>query len=159
MDFKSKTLFVVFILIILAAIGLSYYRYMVLRDYYVTVEEECDPQIEKCFVYECDPADDSECPTNPEERVSYYKIIQKKAYNIPLCDPQKDDCPPLTCADDPSCLETLCDESGLAEGEVCSTATEDEAEVTPDVADVSTTVVTTADDITAEAATGTSATD
>jgi len=149
MDTKSKVLFFIFILMILAVVGVVYYRYVILRDYYMQAQVECDPQTEKCFMTECDPADDSECPANPDERVSYYKIIEKKAYAIPLCDPTDKSCPPLTCAGDLSCHETFCDENNLGDGEACAITTDTDT-VAPDVTFTTVDVSTSTIDITSD---------
>lgn len=120
MDKKSKIFFAVFFALIFIAAGFSFYKFYVLKDYYVKIEADCDPATERCFVYECDEEADGECPADPKERVSYYKLIEKKAYAIPLCDPNSEDCPPLACEPEEDCAEIICDEAAEAEGEICN---------------------------------------
>ena len=120
MDKKSKILLSIFFLFLLASVGVTFYRVMILKRYYVKLEIECNPEKEKCFVRECDPQSDSECPENVDERASYYKIINKKAYILPNCDPNDENCPKPSCEGDKKCQETLCDEKTVPEGETCN---------------------------------------
>ena len=117
----ERIFFAVFFGLIFAVVGITYHRYLILKDYYIQVEAECDPAREKCFIYECDPSEEGgECPEDPEEGISYYKLIKKKAFAIPDCDPASLDCPKLFCAPEEDCEETLCEEESLEEGEKCS---------------------------------------
>jgi len=123
MDKKSKIFFLVFFLLIAGSVAVTYWRIMVKRDYIISAQQECDPAAEACFVSACDPESDSECAATPEEeRTTYYKIIQKNAKNIPLCDAQKDECPTeLACADgEAECSFELCDETNVPDGEECN---------------------------------------
>lgn len=72
---------------------------------------ECDPETEKCFISE---------PENPDEQISYYKLVEKKAYAIPLCDSNNPDCLPMTCQVGEDCKEFLCDEQTKTEDEQCN---------------------------------------
>lgn len=92
-------------------IAISFFKFYILKDYYIKLEVACDPAAEKCFIYECDPAVDIECPENAAERTSYYKLIEKKANALPLCDPISSGCPSVTCQTGEDCKETLCDEA------------------------------------------------
>ena len=120
MDKKSKIFFSVFFFVAFIVTAMAFYKFYILKDYYIKSEAACDPAAEKCFIYECDPADDSECPENAADRISYYKLIEKKASAIPSCDPGEADCPPLACRAGEDCAETLCDSAALTEGEQCS---------------------------------------
>lgn len=120
MDTKSKIFLAIFFTFIILITGLTFYKYIVAKDYYVKVEADCDPEIESCFVYECDPAEDTQCPEDPVARVYYYKIIEKKAYAIPLCDPNNMACPPLACNDGEDCTEIYC-EQNIEEEVFCAT--------------------------------------
>lgn len=132
MDKKSKIFFLVFLLLIIGSVALTYWRIMVKRDYIISAQTSCDPALESCFVYECDPEDpeDPECATLPEEeRISYYKLIDKNAKNIPLCDAEAESdsaeagkCPKeLTCEEgEEECETILCDDSNVPEGESCN---------------------------------------
>lgn len=124
MDKKSKILFIVFALLIAGSVAVSYYKFMVARDYIIHAEAECDPYTEACFVYVCDPApeaDGDDCTGDPEEDTWYYKRIERNAKNIPLCDPNGEDCDALTCPEgEAECSYILCDEETVGEGETCN---------------------------------------
>ncbi len=117
---NSKIFFVFFFSIIFIVIAISFCKYFVLKDYYIKAEVECNPQQENCFIAQCDPVSDSECPENLSERISYYKIVEKKAFAIPLCDANSPDCLPFVCQEKENCKETFCDEATKTEGVECS---------------------------------------
>ena len=116
----NKIFFIIFILLLIASISLTFYRIVILKDYQIEAEVSCDPEIESCFVWECSPEDDETCAENPEERISYYKLISKKAATIYACEltEEKDGCTEeLSCVEgEENCLYTYCD----AETEECS---------------------------------------
>lgn len=125
-DMRSKVLLAVFGTAIILSVGVSFYRYMVVRDYIIEAQVDCDPTAEACFVYECDPeSEDPEamCTGSPEEDIWYYRIIHKNAMNISACDDQNQEaCASLTCAEnEKECGYTFCEE-GNADGVRCSTA-------------------------------------
>jgi len=121
MDKKSKIFFVVFFLLIATSIGVTYYRYMILHDYMIEGEATCDPYTESCFIYVCDPEADGECTGDPVEDTSYYKLVDRNAKNIPLCDPADESCDTSVCLEGESdCSYTLCDPETVAEGEECN---------------------------------------
>ena len=120
MDKKSKNFFLIFFTAVFIVTAISFYKFYLLKDYYLKLETVCDPTKEACFIYECDPAEDSQCPENPDERVSYYKLIEKKAYALPNCNPDDPNCPPPACRAGEDCREILCEEATKAEGEQCS---------------------------------------
>ena len=107
--------FAVFGLLIFGSVAFTYYRIVMARDYFITAEADCDPTIEKCFVYVCDPTAGEECTGNPEEDTSYYKIMKRKAFNVPLCDPNVDkDCEALICPEgEKDCNYELCEEGNV----------------------------------------------
>jgi hypothetical protein len=96
MDKKSKILFIVLGLFLAASVGATYLRVMVFKDFIIEAETDCDPSLEICFVWECDP-EWEECTGDPEEDIAYFKIIRRNAKNIPLCDPRDEDCRALVC--------------------------------------------------------------
>ncbi|MDP3957503.1 MAG: hypothetical protein Q8Q10_03320 [bacterium] len=119
MDKKSKIFFLVMGLLIVGSVAVSYYKYMVKRDYIIQAEAECDPYTETCFVYVCDPEAGEECTGDPVEDTSYYKLINRNAKNIPLCDPSDETCDALTCPEgEADCSFTLCDST--EEGAECN---------------------------------------
>ncbi|RPI53857.1 MAG: hypothetical protein EHM49_03865, partial [Deltaproteobacteria bacterium] len=120
MDKKSKIFFLVFFLLIAVVVVITYAKYFVAKDYYITAQADCDPETEACFIYVCDPEVDGECPEDEAEWTSYYKIVKKKANLIQLCDPNEEDCNALECLEGMDCEVTFCDEDSVAEGEECS---------------------------------------
>ena len=110
--------FIIFGLLVAGSVAFTYYRIMIKKDYIISAEAECDPSIEKCFIYVCDPIEDGDdCTGDPEEDTWYYKIIKRKAFNIPLCDPKIDeDCEALICPEDEeNCSYELCEEGNADE--------------------------------------------
>jgi hypothetical protein len=120
MDKKSKIFFWVLGILILASIGVTYWRIMLKRDYIIEAEADCDPTTETCFVYKCDPQTE-ECTGNPDEDTSFYKLIKKNASKVPTCNPQDEDCPPLACEEgEKDCEEVLCTEQTKTPEDVCN---------------------------------------
>lgn len=111
---------IVFSGLIVGAITLTFLKYYVFQDYFVSAQADCDPNVDRCFVHRCYPETDGECPEDP---VSYYKQVRKKAKLIPLCNPNDGNCDALTCAPDTECEVTFCDESNVPPGELCSDPT------------------------------------
>lgn len=120
MDKKSKIFFSIFFSIVFIITAISFFKFYILKDYYIKLETACDPATEKCFMSECDPAVDTECPENAADRISYYKFIEKKANALPSCDPSDANCPPLICRTGEDCAEILCDETAKTDEERCS---------------------------------------
>ena len=125
MDKKSKILLAVFFLLIAGSVAFTYYRIMLKKDYLISSQIDCDPYTEKCFIWNCDPNSTVEgeaCTGDPEMDVWYYKIAQRNASRIPLCDPETDEtCQPFLCDPvEPECAEVLCDAATVAEGETCN---------------------------------------
>ncbi len=118
MDKKSKIFFAVFALMIAASVAVTYWRIVVKRDYLVLAETVCDPETENCFVYECDP-ETEECTGDPEEDISYYAKIKKKAFNFPEC--ENGECPDPVCEEgEKDCELILCTEDNAEEWESCN---------------------------------------
>lgn len=110
MDKKSKILIVIVGLAILTSIGVSFYKYVVVKNYQIFAEMPCDPTIDNCFVR-----------TAEDNSTSTYKLLSRQASNIPLCDPAVETCRALTCEpNELNCEITTCNEEDLPEGEACS---------------------------------------
>ena len=119
MDKKSKILLCVFVVLIVISIIVTYYKIMIKRDYMIEAQIDCDPETESCFVYKCDP-EQEECTGNPEEDMSYYKIINKNASRVSVCDSGVEECQPLVCeVGEPDCEITLCSPEDSS-GDSCS---------------------------------------
>jgi hypothetical protein len=120
----GKILFIIVGLLIVGSVAVTFWRYMIRRDYIVQAQTDCDPTTENCFIWECDPESTVEgeaCTGDPELDTWYYKIIHRNAKNIPDCDPNDENCTALVC--DPGekdCAEELCTDENVSEGEFCS---------------------------------------
>lgn len=119
MDKKSKILAYCFFALIIAVVVFAIYKYIVIEDYYIRMETSCEPTAEKCFVRECDIVTAESCSTIPEERLSYYKIIEKRANMLPDCNLAVGDCPEIFCSVGEDCQEFFCDSEIVPEGETC----------------------------------------
>lgn len=116
---KSSTiLFVALAVSFLISAGFVYYRFYITQDFQLYAEVDCDPSVESCFIYECDPEWDDWCIEEPENELKNmrpYKIREKSARNTPKpedanCDAVAGNCPPLVCEEgDETCFETFCD--------------------------------------------------
>ena len=111
MNFKAHIFSLTLILLISIAVTASFYKYVILEDYIVSYEGECDPEIYNCFV---DCVDD-ECT---EEY--YYTAIERHANEIyALCGDDITDCEaanycPTNIAE---CSVTYCDP--VTNGDAC----------------------------------------
>jgi len=120
----GKILFITIGILIAASVALTYWRIVVKRDYIVQAQTDCDPETEKCFVWKCNPNSTVEgeaCTGDPESDIWYYKTIRRNAKNIPLCDPNNEECEALVCAEgETDCSEELCTDKNVPEGETCN---------------------------------------
>lgn len=120
MDKKSKVLLWVFALLIVASVGVTYWRIMIKKDYVIEAQVDCDPYVDECFVWECDPESTVEgeaCTGDPESDIWYFNVARRNASKIPLCDPGTDEsCDPWTCEENEKDCETVfCEESIMEE--------------------------------------------
>lgn len=123
MDRKNKIFFLVFFAAIAGVVALTSIKYFVAKDYYVQGQIDCDPETEECFVWKCDPnstIEGEKCTGDPEEDIWYYENVRKIANQIPVCDPNDENCEALSCAQGQDCEVTLCNESNVPEGEECN---------------------------------------
>jgi hypothetical protein len=79
---KEKIIFILFFSIIIVVVSMSFYKFVILNDFFVSNEEDCDLQVEKCLVRDCEPDADEGCVNVNGESVKYYKEINKKAYDM-----------------------------------------------------------------------------
>lgn len=119
MDKKSKIFFSVLILLIAGSVAVTYWRIMIKKDYVIEAQTDCDPYMEKCFVWECDPQSDVEgeaCVGDADMDMWYFQVIRRNAGNIPLCDPNDEECEALVCAEnEPECEYVFCTEENMEE--------------------------------------------
>jgi hypothetical protein len=116
MDIKSKILLGILGVVIVLSVSTSYYRFLVLHDYVIETEIDCDPTYESCFTWECD-SESEECTGNPEEDIWYYKLAYRNAKNIPACDLNDETCNQFACPEggEADCVEILCSQEALNE--------------------------------------------
>lgn len=114
MDKNSRLLIRLFLVTCLFVGALLISRFYIQRNYALRSEVECDPQSETCFVRPCT----EECEAETE--ATYYKLRTVMAYDIPVCDPHRQECPELRCSDIGSCEEELCTENNVPDGESCN---------------------------------------
>jgi hypothetical protein len=124
LDRKSKILFIVIGLLIAGSVTVTFWRYMVKHDYTIESQIDCDPETENCFIWKCDPDSlekGEQCTGVPDNDIWYYKIFRRNAKNIPLCDPNDENCDALTCPDgEKECKEILCNSENVGKDEECS---------------------------------------
>ncbi len=116
MYFKKHLLVIILTPLLLLFVLTSYYRFMVINDFMVTYEGDCDPSTESCFV----GCEDDECT---EEY--YYSSIERYAPNLEeLCGLDITECDDAyTCDGDESCTISFCNP---ATEEDCSSLTNEE---------------------------------
>jgi|SRR3989344_3338570 len=102
MDRKSKILLSILIVLIIWSVWATYNRIFIKLDYLTSVEVPCDPFSKICFVYE--PEEEGTDPT-------YYNIVEKPAYSLPICNTDDAEClESITCFDgETNCKITYCD--------------------------------------------------
>ncbi|MFA5986093.1 MAG: hypothetical protein WC819_01940 [Parcubacteria group bacterium] len=125
MELKDKGFVVMMFLVIFGGIGYSYWHFVIDRGYILVYHDDCDPTVEICYVWECDPDavdEEEKCTGNPEEDVWYYTHLERLAKNVPECNVDDADCDPFACDDgEEDCGEVTCTEETAKVDEVtCS---------------------------------------
>jgi hypothetical protein len=113
MDFlKHNILTLTIIPLLILFVGASYVRFVILYDYTVAYESDCDPLTASCFI----GCEDEECTEQ-----YYYKLMSKNAKNLHAqCGSDITDCEAATyCLAEEAltCQETYCDSEN---GDECS---------------------------------------
>lgn len=115
-NIQNVILIVLVSIFILGTLWYAFNRFYIERDYLISQEVSCDPGIENCFVWQCDPTTET-CSEKEEDNIAYYKIIEKRAFNIPECTAEEQ-CEELHCeANEIDCVVTLCTNDGSGGGE------------------------------------------
>ncbi|MDD3531375.1 MAG: hypothetical protein PHV99_02175 [Candidatus Pacebacteria bacterium] len=121
MRLSNNILVSILVLLIGFCLGYAYFRFMIVRDYMVAYEGECDPAAQSCFV----GCDDSACTSE-----YYYAKVQKYAVHLQAeCGPDITNCDAASVClpeDEGKCLITYCDSE--LDGVTC---TETAAQSTP----------------------------
>lgn len=118
MDKKSIIVMLpLFVLVIAAAY--NYHRIVIKKDYIISAAISCDPEAEDCYKNKCVLEKSEDCLGTLE----YYKVIKKRAYNIPDCYNNKEttieECPPLVCFDgERDCRIEYCEDVETSDCEV-----------------------------------------
>ena len=121
MDKKSKILLIIFSLLLIGSVGFTVYKYGIKKDYLIVGQSSCDPKNESCFYIPCAEGDITCNSTD----IAYFKKVEKKAFNVELCDPAVTGCNPLVCTkNEKYCTITYCSTKTLDDGEECSTSTQ-----------------------------------
>jgi len=121
MDKKSKILLIIFSLLLIGSVAFTIYKYGIEKDYLIVGQSSCDPITESCFFIPCVEGDGT---CNPAD-IQYFKKIERKAFNVELCDPAVVGCDPLACfKNEKDCSTTYCSTDTLDDGEECSTSTQ-----------------------------------
>jgi hypothetical protein len=125
MNSKDTIFWSVVAIILVGTTAYTYWHFVIARDFILVNYTDCDPTIERCFVWECDPESldpEEQCTGDPEEDIWYYKIQRRIAANVPECDIEDDDCEPFSCmTEEEGCEETVCtEEAAEEEGAYCS---------------------------------------
>jgi len=119
MDTKSKILFWIFVVLIVLSTSASYHRFIVLQDYLVAYEGECDPYTQVCFI----GCEDDECISE-----YYYSQMEKYAPNVfEQCGKDITDCEKAyVCLseDGEKCSITFCNPE--VDGDACEELTEED---------------------------------
>lgn len=105
---ENVVMLVLFVLLVLTA-SASYYRFMVLHDYLVSYEIDCDPNEQSCFV----GCEDEECVEQ-----YYFAIVERHATEVEsLCGVDITNCEDAnSCSVGTSCRVVYCDQvEGLRE--------------------------------------------
>ncbi len=110
MHFKKYILLYTLIPLLIITVAASYYRFIVLHDYVVAYEIECDPVLQSCFV----GCEDDECSAK-----YHYAIMQRHASDlIELCGVNIVGCDEASIcqAGESECAILFCDDQTLGHG-------------------------------------------
>lgn len=113
MKFDRHILILVLLPLILVSAAVSYHRFIVMNDYVVEYEGECDPATESCF----EGCEDETCETTYA-----YKVMQKQASSLRSeCGPDISECEDASIClpGDGVCSVEYCDQTQLGEDEFC----------------------------------------
>ena len=114
---RSAVSIILFSIILASLASLAYFsyqKYLVYDDFILYAQVTCDPELESCFIYECDPETEGGCDV--AEPYWYYKVIHMYAPDAPSCTPTAEaDCPELVCEPGIRCEEIVCDETTVSE--------------------------------------------
>jgi len=109
---NANWLIIVVILLLFVVVGYRFEQYYLLKNFTLEVNTSCNPEIEKCFVMDCQEGDPG-CDTSP------YKKVEILARDAPKC-LEEHSCDSFVCPVGlVNCSITYCSESALSDGERC----------------------------------------
>lgn len=122
---KDKGFVIIMFVILFGSIGYAYWHFVIDRNYTLVYHADCDPTVEVCYVWECDPdaiEEEEKCTGDPEEDIWYYKHMERLAKNVPECTTDDEECDAFVCKkDEVECGEVICTEETAEIDEVtCS---------------------------------------
>jgi hypothetical protein len=87
------------------------FQKLILRsEFNVILATSCNPELESCFIRECDPETEN-CPSGDDGDILYYKITHTRAYKIKDCVEEDSLCAMFACAqNDTKCRVEYCKE-------------------------------------------------
>jgi|GEM_PF-1011281 hypothetical protein len=103
MEISSKILLSLLAVSVLVVIVATADKFLVERDYYFSLEAQCDPTERSCFVRDCAV---DECPPNELEN---YRIFEVAAADFDFC--SENDCLRECESGKVRCMEVECDEN------------------------------------------------
>ena len=109
MNFRDNMFSYIFVLLVILTGAISYFRFVVNRDYIIKYEGECDPETQTCFL----GCEDDGCTKN-----YYYSKVQKYASDVEReCGKDITDCKEAnTCLPgDKKCSIVYCDSATNSE--------------------------------------------
>ena len=111
---KDKGFVVMMLVILFGSIGYAYWHFVIDKNYTLVYHADCDPTMEVCYVWECDPEaidEEEKCTGDPDEDVWYYKHLERLAKNVPECNTDDENCDAFGCEkSENGCNEVMCTE-------------------------------------------------
>jgi hypothetical protein len=104
MDKSSKILLFIISITVIAVVIATAYKFVIKKDYLISIETQCNTETETCFYRDCSNSDD--CPPN---QLEYYKVVTLSAADIDGC--LEDSCVSACASGSISCEELSCGES------------------------------------------------
>lgn len=118
MHFRSHFLMYTLVPLFIICVGAAFFRFMVVHDYLVAYEGECDPMTESCFI----GCEDDECT-----ETYYYMEVEKYAPDLlKQCGDHIEECEAANVCipiHDTQCSITYCDP--VTDGDSCETLPEE----------------------------------
>lgn len=106
----DRILTLLFFLLLISALGLTFYKFYYLKNYEYLVEAPCDPDSEVCFQRDCETSPD-DCPPNGLSDYKQFHVTAKDFFKcsddscVMECSSGAIDCEQILCGDSP---EDMC---------------------------------------------------